>query len=56
MAYEHLTFSREAPLPDRHKRQDKRPRFQPEDPKAYGASLYRSLEAAKESAVEDVNC
>lgn len=55
MAYEHLTFSREAPLPDRHKRQDKRPRFQPENPRAYGAGLYRSLEAAKESVAEDVN-
>lgn len=55
MAYEHLKFSREAPLPDRHKRQDKRPRFRPEDPKAYGADLRRSLKLAKESAVEDLS-
>ncbi len=47
MAYEHLKFSRETPLPDRHKRQDKRPRFRPEDPRAYGAALRQTFETAK---------
>lgn len=49
MAYEHLTFSREAPLPDRHKRQDKRHRFHPDDPKAYGEGLRRAFEVARQS-------
>ncbi len=54
MAYEHLTFSREAPLPDRHKRQDKRPRFRPDDPKAYGAGLHQTFETAKQPNAEDL--
>lgn len=55
MAYEHLKFSREAPLHDRHKRPDKRPRFRPEDPRAYGAVLRRTFEVARQRAAEDLD-
>lgn len=54
MAYEHLKFSRETPLHDRHKRPDKRPRFIPPDPKAFGSGLRHSFEAAKRLIVEDM--
>jgi hypothetical protein len=54
MAYEHLKFSRETPLHDRHKRPDKRPRFIPADPKAFGSGLRQSFEAAKRLIEEDM--
>lgn len=53
MAYEHLQFSREAPLADRHRRQDKRPRFRPADPRAFGGSLRQSLTNAEQRAAEE---
>lgn len=55
MAYEHLKFSRESPLHDRHKRPDKRPRFRPEDPRAYGAVLRQTFEVARQRAAEDLD-
>lgn len=54
MAYEHLKFSRETPLHDRHKRPDKRPRFVPADPKAFGSGLRQSFETAKRLIDEDM--
>ncbi len=54
MAYEHLTFSRETPLHDRHKKADKRPRFRPADPRAFGSGLRQSFEAAKRLIDEDL--
>lgn len=55
MAYEHLKFSREAPLHDRHKRPDRRPRFRPQDPRAYGAALRQAFAVARQRAVEDLD-
>ena len=55
MPYEHLRFSREISLTDRHRRQDKRPRFRPENPRAFGESLRLSLTSALQRAErEDV--
>lgn len=54
MAYEHLKFSRETPLHDRHKRPDRRPRFVPPDPRAFGSGLRQSFEAAKRLTEEDM--
>jgi len=54
MAYEHLKFSRETPLHDRHKRPDKRPRFVPADPKAFGSGLRQSFDTAKRLIAEDL--
>lgn len=50
MPYEHLRFSRETPLTDRHKKQDKRPRFRPDDPRAYGATLRQAFDTARQRA------
>ena len=47
MPYEHLPFSREASLAERHRRQDRRPRFRPDDPRAFGRQLGEKLSAAK---------
>lgn len=56
MPYEHLKFSRESPLTDRHKRQDKRPRFRPDDPRAYGTALRLTFyEARQRAAAEDIS-
>lgn len=52
MPYEHLHFNREIPLADRHRRKDKRPRFRPEDPKAFGAALRHDFEGARQRAEE----
>lgn len=54
MAYEHLKFSREAPIPERHKRLRRFPRFLPDDPKAYGAELYRTFDTAKQPAADEL--
>lgn len=53
MAYEHLRLGREAPLTDRHRRQDKRPRFRPADPRAHGAMLAQKLIVARERIAEE---
>jgi len=55
MAYEHLRLEREEPLRDRHRRQDKRPRFKPADPRAHGAALAGRLDQARQRAMaEDI--
>lgn len=52
MPYEHLRFNREIPLTERHRRQDKRRRFRPADPRAFGAALGASLAGARQRAEE----
>jgi Subtilase family len=55
MPYEHLPFSRETTLADRHRRQDKRPRYRPDDPRGFGRRLGASLtEASRAAAEQDV--
>ena len=54
MSYEHLKFSREIPLTDHHKKQDKRHRYRPEDPKAFGVNLRSTFDAAKQSASDEL--
>jgi hypothetical protein len=54
MAYEHLRFSREAPLPDRYKKAAKFPRFRPFDPNAYGVELRRTFDSAKQPTVDEI--
>ena len=53
MSYEHLRFLRETSLTDRHRRQDKRPRFRPENPGAFGESLRLSLTSACQRADQE---
>jgi hypothetical protein len=53
VGYEHLRLGREAPLTDRHRRQDKRPRFRPADPRAHGAMLAQKLVVARERIGEE---
>lgn len=50
MPYEHLRFSREIPLTDRHRRADKRRRFRPPDPKAFGTLLHQRFATARQHA------
>lgn len=55
MSYEHLEFSREIALTDRHRRQDRRPRFRPDNPREYGAALRQGFDDAKQRAeAEDI--
>jgi hypothetical protein len=55
MDYEHLQFSREAVLTDRHRRRNTQPHFQPDDPRAFGADMGRSLDRARQrAAAEDI--
>lgn len=48
MPYNHLRLGREEPLTDRHRRQDKRPRFKPDDPRGFGAILRERFRDANE--------
>lgn len=54
MAYEHLKFSREAPLTDRHKQRGFPSSLKPENPKTFGAGLRRTFEAAKQPAADEL--
>jgi Subtilase family len=55
MAYEHLRLEKETPTTDRHRRQNKKPPFRPNDPRAFGNALLLGLRAVREIAVnEDV--
>ena len=36
---EHLRFEREVPITERHRRQDRRPRFHPDDLRLFGRDL-----------------
>jgi len=53
MPNEHLRFSREISLTDRHRRPDRHRRFRPDDPRAFGESLRQSLTSARQRAVEE---
>lgn len=53
-SYEHLRLDRESPVNERQRRQDRRPRFRPEDPREFGAALGARLEAAKPRLTADL--
>lgn len=53
MAYEHLRLDKETPTTDRHRRQNKKPAFRPEDPTAFGNALLRGFRAARELAANE---
>ncbi len=50
MPYEHLRFSRETPLTDRHRRRDPRPGFTPPDPKQFGQQMGQRFSEARQRA------
>ena len=51
---EHLRLEREVPITERHRRQDKRPRFRPDDPRQFGQDLAAKLRAAQPGLDEDL--
>lgn len=51
---EHLRLEREVPITDRHRRQDKRPRFRPDDPRQFGQELGAKMRAAQPGLHEDL--
>ena len=53
MPYEHLQFSRETPLTDRHRRRDPRPGFRPADPRQFGQQMGQRFTEAQERAREE---
>lgn len=48
MPYEHLRFTRESPLTDRHRRRDTRPGFTPPNPRQFGAQMGRDFTEARQ--------
>jgi len=54
MSYEHLRLERESPVTERHRPQDKRPRFKPDDPRAFGGELSLRLQQARSRLQEDI--
>lgn len=46
-SYEHLPLGREEPVTERHRRQDRRPRFRPQSPREFAAQLTERLQVAK---------
>lgn len=50
MAYEHLRFSREAPLPDRHKRRGFSGTPRPDNPRLFGTNLHQTFMEARQPA------
>ncbi len=48
MPYEHLWFSRETPLTDRHRRRDPRPGYRPQNPRQFGERMTRQFVEARE--------
>lgn len=53
MPYEHLRLEKEIPTTDRHRRQNKKPPFRPEDPRAFGNALLRDFRAVREMAADE---
>ncbi len=53
MAYEHLRLEKETPTTNRHRRQNKKPPFRPEDPRAFGSALLRGFREAREVKVDE---
>lgn len=51
---EHLQLEREVSITERHRRQDRRPRFRPQDPRQFGRDLAEKFEAAKDRIGEDL--
>jgi len=54
MDYQHLRLRREADITERHRKQDKRPRFAPPDPRRFGRELASRFERAKRRLEEDL--
>lgn len=52
--YEHLRLEREDGVTERHRQQNRRPRFRPEDPRRFGGDLSEKLDAAKAGFSVDV--
>ena len=52
---EHLQLEREVSTTERHRQQDKRPRFRPQDPRQFGRDLAEKFEAAKDRLGEDLH-
>lgn len=52
MPYEHLRLGREEPLTDRHPRQNRMPRYRPDDPRGFGSALRDKLREANERNAE----
>lgn len=48
MPYEHLCFSRETPLTDRHRRRDLRHGYRPQNPRQFGERMNRQFVEARE--------
>jgi len=48
MPYEHLRFTRETPLTDRHRRRDPRPGFTPQNPRRFGERMGRDFAEARQ--------
>lgn len=53
-SYEHLRLRREDTVNERHRRQDRRPRFRPDDPSQFGSRLSARLRAAKSRLSDDL--
>ncbi len=53
MPYEHLRFSRETPLTDRHRQQNRRPRYKPENRNQFGERMVRYFVAARERTLQE---
>ncbi len=53
MPYEHLRFSRETPLTDRHRRRDPRPGFTPTDPRRFGQQMGQRFSEARQRARQE---
>lgn len=51
---EHLRLEKEAPITERHRQQDRRPRFQPADPRRFGEDLATKLQTARVHLDEDL--
>lgn len=54
MAYEHLRFSRETPLTERYKKRGFSSVQTPENPRAFGAGLCQTFEAARQPAAGEL--
>jgi len=53
MPYEHLRFSCETPLTDRHRRRDPRPGFTPTDPRRFGQQMGQGFSEARQRARQE---
>jgi len=54
-SYEHLKFSREASLTERHKRRGFAPGLKPENLRDFGAGLHRTFQTARQAAADELS-